>query len=195
MNFTDSGSPNILSAFFLNNIYSENGNDYIVFHTGNDNEIRSGFLWMYWESLNRSLYWDQMISYTLMITFGLLIRNYEKSSELPTFNRKSDVQRFALLQFIQENYATVTLEQVAEKFHYTPEHVSRLFKSTTGKTFTQLLQQVRIEKAQILLSDTNLTVADIASQVGYDTTEHFIRLFKKNLKITPTEYRKKGIII
>ena len=188
-------SPNILSAFFLNNIYSENGNDYIVFHTGNDNEIRSGFLWMYWESLNRSLYWDQMISYTLMITFGLLIRNYEKSSELPTFNRKSDVQRFALLQFIQENYATVTLEQVAEKFHYTPEHVSRLFKSTTGKTFTQLLQQVRIEKAQILLSDTNLTVADIASQVGYDTTEHFIRLFKKNLKITPTEYRKKGIII
>lgn len=114
---------------------------------------------MYWESLNRSLYWDQMISYTLMITFGLLIRNYEKSSELPTFNRKSDVQRFALLQFIQENYATVTLEQVAEKFHYTPEHVSRLFKSTTGKTFTQLLQQVRIEKAQILLSDTNLTVA------------------------------------
>lgn len=71
-------SPNILSAFFLNNIYSENGNDYIVFHTGNDNEIRSGFLWMYWESLNRSLYWDQMISYTLMITFGLLIRNYEK---------------------------------------------------------------------------------------------------------------------
>lgn len=188
-------SPNILSAFFLNNIYSENGNDYIVFHTGNDNEIRSGFLWMYWESLNRSLYWDQMISYTLMITFGLLIRNYEKSSELPTFNRKSDVQRFALLQFIQENYATVTLEQVAEKFHYTPEHVSRLFKSTTGKTFTQLLQQVRIEKAQILLSDTNLTVADIASQVGYDITEHFIRLFKKNLKITPTEYRKKGIII
>lgn len=101
---------------------------------------------MYWESLNRSLYWDQMISYTLMITFGLLIRNYEKSSELPTFNRKSDVQRFALLQFIQENYATVTLEQVAEKFHYTPEHVSRLFKSTTGKTFTQLLQQVRLKK-------------------------------------------------
>ena len=118
---------------------------------------------MYWESLNRSLYWDQMISYTLMITFGLLIRNYEKSSELPTFNRKSDVQRFALLQFIQENYATVTLEQVAEKFHYTPEHVSRLLKALPGKPLPNCYSRSGLKKAQILLSDTNLTVADIAS--------------------------------
>ncbi len=188
-------NPNTLTAFFLNNIYSENGNDYIIFHTGSDYEIQRGFLYMYWESYNRALYWDQMISYTLMLTFGLLIRNYEKSIEVPTFTQKADVQRFALLQYIQDNFASVTLDQIADKFHYTPEYTSRLIKSTTGRSFTQILQQVRLEKAQVLLQDTNLSVANIAGQVGYETTEYFIRIFKKQMQMTPTEYRKRGIII
>lgn len=188
-------NPNILTAFFLNNIYSENGNDYIIFHTGSDFEIQRGFLYMYWESVNQDLYWEQMIPNTLMLIFGLLIRNYEKSIEVPTFTQKADVQRFALLQYIQSNFATVTLEQIAAKFHYTPEYTSRLIKSTTGKTFTQILQQVRLEKAQVLLQDTNLSVANIANQIGYETPEHFIRIFKKQMHVTPTEYRRKGIII
>lgn len=188
-------NSNILTAFFLNNIYSENGNDYIIFHTGSDSEIRRGILYMYWESVNKSLYWDQMISYTLMLVFGLLIRNYEKSIEVPTFTQKADVQRFALLQYIQDNFDTVTLSQIAGKFHYTPEYTSRLIKSTTGKSFTQILQQVRLEKAQVLLQDTNLSVANIANQIGYETTEYFIRIFKKQMHMTPTEYRRKGITI
>lgn len=188
-------NSNILTAFFLNNIYSENGNDYIIFHTGSDFEIQRGILYMYWESINQSLYWDQMISYTLMLIFGLLIRNYEKSIEVPTFTQKADVQRFALLQYIQDNFATVTLAQVAEKFHYTPEYTSRLIKSTTGKSFTQILWQVRLEKAQVLLQDTNLSVSNIANQIGYETTEYFIRIFKKQMHMTPTAYRRKGIVI
>lgn len=188
-------NPNILTAFFLNNIYSENGNDYIIFHTGSDFEIQRDILYMYWESINKSLYWDQMISYTLMLVFGLLIRNYEKSIEVPTFTQKADVQRFALMQYIQDNFDTVTLPQIADKFHYTPEYTSRLIKSTTGKSFTQILQQVRLEKAQVLLQDTNLSVANIANQVGYETTEYFIRIFKKQMHMTPTEYRRKGIMI
>ncbi len=185
-------NPNILSAFFLNNIYSENGNHYIIFHTGSDFEIQRGFLYMYWESVNQSLYFDQMIGYTLMLIFGLLIRNYEKSVELPTFTQKADVQRFAILQFIQDNFSSVTLEDIAERFHYTPEYTSKLIKTITNRTFTQLLQQIRMEKAQVLLQDTNLSVANIANQIGYETTEHFIRTFKKNLKMTPTEYRRLG---
>lgn len=188
-------NPNILSAFFINNIYSENGNDYIIFHTGNDYEIQRGILYMYKESLEKSLYWDQMISYTLMLIFGLLIRNYEKSIELPTFMQKADVQRFALLQYVQDHFSTITLNDVAEKFHYTPEYTSRLFKSTTGRSFTQILQQVRLERAQVLLQNTNLSVANIANQIGYETTEHFIRIFKKQMHMTPTEYRRKGIVI
>lgn len=185
-------NANILSTFFLNNIYSESGNNYIIFHTGNDHEIHRGFLYTYWESINQTLYFDQMISYTLLLIFGLLIRLYERSVELPVFTKKTDVQRFALLQFIQDNYKNISLDDVAERFNYTPEYASKLIKKTTGLTFTQILQQVRIEKAQVLLHDTNMTIANIANEVGYENTEHFIRTFKNKMHMTPTEYRRTG---
>ena len=185
-------NPNILSAFFLNNIYSETGNNYIIFHTGNDFEIQRGFLYTYWESINKTLYYDQMIGYTLLLIFGLLIRVYEKTAELPVFTKKTDVQRFALLQFIQDNYSHITLDDVAARFNYTPEYTSKLIKNTTGLTFTQILQHIRIEKAQVLLHDTNMTIANISHEVGYENTEHFIRTFKSRIHMTPTEYRRTG---
>lgn len=190
--FSFLNKPNILSTFFLNNIYSENGNSYVVFHTGQDASIRRNFLYIYWEYINKNTYYDQMMNNTLLIIFGLLIRNYEKSAELPVFTKKTDVQRFALLHYIQENYSTITLEKVAERFSYTPEYTSQLIKKTTGYNFTDILQKIRTEKAQVLLQDTNLSVSNIAREVGYENAEHFIRIFKKKLHMTPTEYRKIG---
>lgn len=185
-------TPNILSAFFLNNIYSKNGNDYIIFHSGNDMDLREKFIYMLWETESKDVYYYQMISNTIMLIFGSLIRYYEKSVETPTFTQKTDVQRFALLQYIQANFATVSLDDVAAYFHYSSEYTSRLIKSTTGHTFTQILQKVRIERSQVLLQDTNMTVSDIANYIGYETTEHFIRTFKKLINMTPTEYRRSG---
>ena len=57
-------------------------------------------------------------------------------------------------------------------------------------TFTEITQQVRIEKAQDMLVNTNMPIAMISADVGYDATEHFIRLFKKHTKMTPSQFRK-----
>ncbi|AMC94500.1 hypothetical protein AOC36_11115 [Erysipelothrix larvae] len=185
-------NTNILSAFFLNNIYSEKGSTYIVFHTGNDNEIRNSFLYMYWETVNESLYWDQMIGFTLMLTFGILIRNYDKSVELPSPANKSDIKRYEILQYMQDNFASISLDDLASYFHYTPEYMSKLIKKVFGKNYTYILQDIRLEKAKILLYDTNLSISNISNQIGYENTESFIRSFKKKNHMTPTEYRKSG---
>lgn len=176
--------------FFLNNIYSKNVNDYIIFHSGDDNHIKTAISFMLLEYINKDQYYYQMMNNTIMNIFGLLLRNYEKSVELPSIVKKSDVQRFALVRYIQDNHVNVTLEDIAKNFHYTPEYTSKLIKSTTGQTFSQILQKIRIEKAKSLLFDTNLSVNSIGLQVGYETTEHFIRTFKKSQQMTPTEYRK-----
>lgn len=182
-------SDNIISMFFLNNIYSKNVNDYIIFHSGNDYHIKTAISFMLLEYINKDQYYYQMMNNTIMNIFGLLLRNYEKSAELPSIVKKSDVQRFALVRYIQDNHLNVTLDDIARKFHYTPEYTSKLIKVTTGQTFSQILQKIRIEKAKSLLSDTNLSIRNIGLQIGYETTEHFIRTFKKNQHMTPTEYR------
>ena len=183
-------SQNILSSFFLNNIYAKHANDYIIFHTGSDPALREAFLRMYWEDSNKERYYFQTISSTLILCFYLIIRNYEGSVQMPTFGRRLDVQRYALLEYIQQNYNSVTLASIADKFHYTPEYASRLIKEATNMTYTDIVLRIRMEKAEELLVNTNMSVASIASEVGYETTEHFIRRFKKYAHSTPTAYRQ-----
>jgi len=184
-------SDNILSMFFINSIYAKHVNDYIIFHSGDDPHIKTAVSYLLLEYTNKEVYWEQLMINTTMNVFGLLLRNYEKSVELPSIVKRADVQRFGLIRFIQENFADITLEKIADKFHYTPEYTSKLIKDTTGMNFKQILQKVRIERAEYMLIDSNLTIQNIALQVGYENVEHFIRTFKKINQMTPTEYRKK----
>lgn len=183
-------TDNILSMFFINSIYAQHINDYIIFHSGNDPEIKNAVDSLLLECTNREAYWQTIMINTTMNIFSLLLRNYEQSVELPSIVKKSDVQRFGLIRFIQDNYTDITLDKIAQKFHYTPEYTSKLIKETTGMNFKQILQTVRIDRAEFLLLDTSLTVTNIGIEVGYDTTEHFIRTFKKLKGITPSAYRK-----
>ena len=185
-------TPNILSSFFLNNIYAKKANDYIMFHTGSDEGIATSLIWMLTESLNRQEYHYQAITNTLLLDFYLIIRNYSESVQMPLFDSRIDVQRYALIQYIQENYKEVTLSDLSEKFHYSNEYTSRLIKELTGMTYTEILRTVRIERSQDLLANSTMSVATIAEAVGYDTTEHYIRQFKKHTKMTPSAYRKES---
>ena len=109
---------------------------------------------------------------------------------MPLFNSKIDVQRYAIIQYIQDNYRDVTLSTVAKRFHYSNEYTSRLIKDLMGMTYTEVVRTVRIERSQDFLANTTMTVANIAEAIGYDTSEHYIRQFKKHTGMTPSAYRK-----
>lgn len=183
-------SHNILSAFFLNSLYARKASEYILFHTGSDAEIKSAFVWMYWEKVNKDRYYYECISATLSLCFFLIVRNYADSAQTPAFDDKFDMQRYEIVRFIQENYRDITLPAVAEHFHYTPEYVSRVVKESTGLTYSEILYQFRMDRAEELLLNTNLTVATIAEEIGYETSEHFNRQFKKYSGVAPTAFRK-----
>jgi len=66
---------------------------------------------------------------------------------------------------------------------------TRRFKAATGVRATQYWQQLRIETAKELLASSNLTIQEIADQVGYQDQGHLTRLFKQSLNLTPKSYR------
>lgn len=109
---------------------------------------------------------------------------------MPLFNNRLDVQRYAIIQYIQDNYRDITLSTVAKRFHYSNEYTSRLIKDLMGMTYTEVVRTVRIERSQDFLANTTMTVANIAEAIGYDTPEHYIRQFKKHTGMTPSAYRK-----
>lgn len=67
--------------------------------------------------------------------------------------------------------------------------MSKYIKDKSGKTFGELVKNVRMKKARTLLKGGNMTVESIAEKVGYQNVEHFNRLFKKKYGMTPVQFR------
>lgn len=95
------------------------------------------------------------------------------------------------IQYINSNYRSQkVLDEFCKKYHFTPQYISRRFKQETGLTIRDYQQKVRMEKCCELLAGSDMSVSDIAQQVGYNDIKFFNELFKRMLKMTPREYRK-----
>ena len=102
----------------------------------------------------------------------------------------SPMQR--IQRFVERNYVKgPTLGQAADKALLSPKYVSRKFKQEMHQTFSSYKITLKMEEARKLLSGTSLGVAQIAYKVGYENAESFMKMFKKVLGCTPTEYRRK----
>jgi len=118
-------------------------------------------------------------------------RSYESSGYFEeAHSRHPDEDIIQVQLWLQDNYPReVVLSQVAERFGLSTRTLNRRFKAATGQTPLDYLQEIRINNARDLLKTSNLTIAEIADKVGYQDTGYFTTLFKKQLAITPREYR------
>ena len=86
----------------------------------------------------------------------------------------------------------MTLEHVARHLRLSAEHVARVFRREEGTTIFVYLRNLRIERAKTLLASAQLTVDEIASEVGYSSSTLFCRNFKRATGVTAGTYREKG---
>lgn len=94
---------------------------------------------------------------------------------------------------MQRNYRkALTQEFVASLFYLNRSYLSSLFKARTGEKFVDYLNDIRIIKAQELLSGSNQKMYQISHAVGYDNVKYFFRIFKKKTGMTPEEFRERS---
>lgn len=97
------------------------------------------------------------------------------------------------LKHIGKNFQDeITLGELAGAAGVSPSHLCYLFKSSLGITFKTLLGMVRVEKAkQLLVENTQYRITDISLDVGFGDLSHFEKTFKRMLKVSPREYRRR----
>ena len=120
-----------------------------------------------------------------------IMRNFgdTMSCSYSTSEIKND-EGFAVLGYIQEHGGALTLKDIAGHFGFSVSHCSRLIRKTTGMSFNDWRRTLRIRKAENMLLNTSKTVSEISLSLGYENTETFIRLFRKELHVTPGEYKR-----
>ena len=124
-------------------------------------------------------------------TMGLLflqLMNHMDRMEMGDEGKQSRLM-IAVLDYVEEHYREGGLGELSGLLHYDMCWLSREIKKITGKNYTELVQEKRLNQAAYLLEHTTMSVMEIAAAVGYDNISYFHRIFQKRFGLTPRKYR------
>ena len=139
---------------------------------------------------NGKIYWGAGTDEDIIkASIHALVVAVNKLPQLQDDENVKDDRLITMLNYIQSNYQTVTLEDMTNEFHLSTPYISKYIKDKSGKTFGEHVTQTRLKRAKTLLKNGNMTVENISYAIGYPNAEHFIRLFKKTFNMTPIQYR------
>lgn len=93
-----------------------------------------------------------------------------------------------VLAYMSQHCSDATLASVAAHFNFHPNTVSGLIKRETGKSFGEILREIRMERALTLLNAREIPVAQVAHLCGYENPSNFYRVFKETFGMTPRVY-------
>lgn len=181
-----------ISQFFMDNLYSRKKLRYLLVRGAGDAAVRHVILQMVAEEARRDRYSDDILTASTTILFNLLLRAHADSMEAPPLRQTQSALTDALLGYIHRHYAEVTLQQVADEFHFSRQYCSRLIADMTGCSFSELVTGFRIGHGEDLLRNTFLSVEEIGARVGYANPETFIRAFRRVRGVTPRQFRQAG---
>lgn len=98
------------------------------------------------------------------------------------------------IRYMEGHYSEkLTLPDVAEQVFVSQWHLSKLISKTTGQSFNDLLNGIRIHAAISLMHDSSLKIWEISEMVGFSDVTHFSRIFKKMQNMSANEYRNNHI--
>ena len=177
----------VVNKFFAESFYGKGSIKYLLFHTANDTFLSENILRMFAKENSGDEYTEQFLIGCLILGFVHLMRCYLKDFEICAAQPTNLPDNFLIMNYIQENLATVTLEKLAAQFNFSVSRCSRLIKAATGANFNEWRKILRLKRAKYLLTNTNQSIEEIASAIGYLNAENFIRSFQKNFGISPAK--------
>ncbi|GAE32962.1 AraC family transcriptional regulator [Alkalihalobacillus hemicellulosilyticus] len=119
-----------------------------------------------------------------------LCKQYLRKAPLINSQKENHVQR--VISFVEEHYMEhLELEQIEEELHVSKYYLANLFKEVTGITIFNYVKQRRVNQAKIqLMLEKNISVTELAYQLGFKYPSHFSKVFKHLTGVTPEQYRK-----
>lgn len=105
---------------------------------------------------------------------------------------RTNAEFYPVLEYINGHLADVDLSSLARTFGYNESYLSTLFLAKTKRNFRDYVTDARMSRARDLLATTTLTMGQVAEAVGYTSADHFQRMFKRKMGMTPGAYRRES---
>lgn len=135
--------------------------------------------------------------YTLMAGYGIYLEKSDANTEKNETGYDKPVKHLErALDYMTRHFTEkLTLNDMAARLDLTPQYLTRLFRQYFNRSFFDILSQLRLDHAKILLEAPDITVEQVAEQSGYPNTRAFIEKFKEACGMTPGQYKKAGAVV
>lgn len=182
----------LISLFIRNVIYNtKTPTNYLLFKATYLNDIKEIVQNIFIETNYKDNYSNNAaIGHTHLLLITIL-RNCQFVHSYKSFQNRKNDYFLEIIDYVQNNYQTVTIKDLSIKFHYNESYLSTLFVNYLGMNFSHIITNLKINHAKSLLTETNLTINEISEIVGYNNVDHFSKMFKKLNNFSPSIYRKK----
>lgn len=188
-------SDNTLFHFFLDPERDKYADRYLHFSFGESPEIRPILEMMILEYANRGEDTQQMLLSLSTSLYLIVTRTYRRGivkgmidSNTSPVKPSSENTADAIIRYIDDHFNDVSLRDLSGHFGYHPNYISGLLHRETGKTFSEILLEKRMEHALVLMKGTDLSGEEIAEIVGYGSTANYYKAFRRFYGTSPREY-------
>lgn len=184
---------NVLTNYF-HEIMEHHVQSCLLFHFGDSSKnhylIRNMFAEYYSDSEYLYDVCTSLLELLLLqaVKSGLIISDEHPGAKL------TEPQIPLFLQYIHDHAPCLSLESMADAFHYSKGYISSRLKKATGQTFQELVTEEKIHIAASLLTNTHEPIEKIGEQAGFQSLVSFSRRFHQITGMSPTQYRKEHLL-
>ncbi len=179
-----------MSNFFVMSMMTKHStNPYMYFSAEENDKCIELIHNLVTEYCEKNILYKNSMEFYLVLLFAEFLRIHRDSVDAIHYDQMGS-RLSSVLNYINQNKTTVTLSSVADHFGYHPNYLSSLIKQHTNQSFSNLIKMAKLEEACFQLANTDSSIDDIVSDMGYYDRSYFYRVFKAQYNITPTQYRK-----
>lgn len=189
--FSNLSNKGVIIDFILNALSESQRHDqYVIFHSEKNNNIKILIQQIMTEKYDPDLCSESIIYQYLSLLFLELIRvvHYNTSHHFP--NQQDHSSIIEILSYIEKNYLTCSLSQLAKIFNFNSNYVSTLIKERTGKSFSEIILDLKLNLVASLLKQSSVSIQEAAENAHFTNMTFFYKKFREKFKTTPNEYRK-----
>lgn len=177
----------IIPNFFKMILANQNMCNYLLLTTQNNVVVRQTARSLFLEQFSYDAYSPSCTLYWMQLLFSYILRDgihaYQVSSNF------TNIDFMPILEYLRGHYKNATLSDVAEHFHYSVAYLSATIKRITGHSYSSIIKDMKMREASEYLLYTEKNIEEIALLVGYNSADHFSRVFRAYYGTSPSAYR------
>lgn len=181
---------NPLFTFLMQEVSRHSKGNYVLFDTKANKNAELFLCQIINKYYTESFFSAEILRLLISVLFMELIGNTPYHLNDSQKDRSENQIVSKSLYLISEEYSDFSLEKLSKVLHYNKNYLSNLITKKTGITFTEHLNNKRLDKALFLIKTTSLPIREISEQVGITNKTYFYKIFLKRFGKKPSKFRK-----